>query len=390
MQQLQTFYRVPRCRRTPLLESSLAQKKPRANLHLGEGRNIVAEVMDRANLSFQDCNHPSDGVVFFDFRPCLLILSNKITPRKFLNMKFEVLIRSATVVMTDLERELGETIGLGIIKLGHPSPQLQVLSSVTGTSNFCFSLKTGLYIALHTSAPGKAILAYMPESLRETILKQLDFEVYTENTIKSIEDFRKELQLVLKNGYAVDRGERLRDCNCVGVPLLLNDGGDLASIWVTGLSSAISEKKFEKIAGHLKVAANKTMTQMRMKSSARNELYVNDLIHKTIQRLEISLSESLDFKKMAQDFFVSYSWFRQAFKQKTGLSPQHYFLNLKLVSAKKQLVESDAPIKDIMLNLGYDDPSYFSAYFKGKEGLSPQAYRNHYAKSLRTSPKNEV
>ena len=293
-------------------------------------------------------------------------------------MKYQELIRASAQMMTDLARDIGETIGLGVIHLGQKTPEIQVLNSITGTSDFCFSMKPGFYVCIHTSAPGKAILAAMPVALRESILDRMTFEGFTEDTITSRELFNQELQTVLRKGYAVDRGERIAGCNCVGVALRWRDTDEIASIWVTGMSNSLSENNFDKIALKLKAAVEKIYAQ-QTKKTEMNEQYISTIIAKSIETMEASLAENLDFKVCAQEFWVSYSWYRQAFKQITGLSPHQYFLKLKLTSAKKQLTESEIPINDLMQSLGFSDSSYFSAYFKRKEGLSPLAYRNRHA-----------
>jgi AraC-like DNA-binding protein len=39
------------------------------------------------------------------------------------------------------------------------------------------------------------------------------------------------------------------------------------------------------------------------------------------------------------------------------------------------LLETDLPISDIALNLGYNNTNHIARYFKQKMGISPQEYR---------------
>jgi transcriptional regulator GlxA family with amidase domain len=74
---------------------------------------------------------------------------------------------------------------------------------------------------------------------------------------------------------------------------------------------------------------------------------------------------------------MGYSKFRKVFKQVTGLSPNQYYLNLRLNKAKALLVNTDLSIVEISNLTGFENLFYFSNYFKKKNGVSPILYRNN-------------
>lgn len=72
----------------------------------------------------------------------------------------------------------------------------------------------------------------------------------------------------------------------------------------------------------------------------------------------------------------------EIFKEKTGytiIEAVHRRINLEM---KKKVGYTDDPFKDIGLELGFKDPSYFSRVFKRQNGVSPQEYREQFRKVL--------
>ncbi len=47
-----------------------------------------------------------------------------------------------------------------------------------------------------------------------------------------------------------------------------------------------------------------------------------------------------------------------------------------MLEAKRLLSHGDAPVAEIAEQLGFDDPSNFSAYFRTRAGVTPGAFRH--------------
>jgi transcriptional regulator GlxA family with amidase domain len=84
----------------------------------------------------------------------------------------------------------------------------------------------------------------------------------------------------------------------------------------------------------------------------------------------------LELELLAQEFGVSYSWFRSRFAAHTGLSPHQYLLQLRLVRARDLLTETDLSVKVIALQTGFEDEHYFSRLFRLKLNLTPSQWRS--------------
>ncbi|AQL44758.1 hypothetical protein BV210_18590 (plasmid) [Halorientalis sp. IM1011] len=76
---------------------------------------------------------------------------------------------------------------------------------------------------LHTNAPGKAILARLPEDRVTAILDQHGLRSRTELTVTDGEELRAELATIDERGHALDRGELIRGMVGVAAPIATDD-----------------------------------------------------------------------------------------------------------------------------------------------------------------------
>ncbi len=83
----------------------------------------------------------------------------------------------------------------------------------------------------------------------------------------------------------------------------------------------------------------------------------------------ITLDELTDIAHMSKSYFIA------LFKEQTGFSPIEYFIQMKMQRACRELDMTEKSVKTIALDLGYEDPYYFSRIFKRVIGYSPRCYR---------------
>ncbi len=62
-------------------------------------------------------------------------------------------------------------------------------------------------------------------------------------------------------------------------------------------------------------------------------------------------------------------------RDNTGLSAKQLIDDRVILEAKRLLSHADGPVADIAAQLGFDDPSNFSAYFHRRTGLTPGTFR---------------
>src|SRR5690606_6865238 len=106
--------------------------------------------------------------------------------------------------------------------------------------------------------------------------------------------------------------------------------------------------------------------------------YESDHISESIAFMKSNLQGNYSLRDFAFQQNISVSHYAELFKRKTGRSPIQYFNQLKIHKSCQYLYFTDMSIKEICVELGIDDPYYFSRLFKKMMGLSPTKYRSNY------------
>lgn len=109
--------------------------------------------------------------------------------------------------------------------------------------------------------------------------------------------------------------------------------------------------------------------------SNNNDEHLNSLVSYAKHLMYKQIDSTIDLKKIAADYGVSYSKFRSDFKKQVGTSPLQYFLKLKIEKAKELLLSTTQTQKEIAIELGFESDFYFNRLFKEKSGMTPKAYR---------------
>lgn len=123
-------------------------------------------------------------------------------------------------VLKSLGNELGESCNLTALA----GNEVLYLDRVETEAPLRFYLRPGSRVPVHCSASGKVLLAQMPPAQRRRLLANAPFDVYTKNTLRSLEEFEAELEKVKQQGYAFDNEEFLPGLFCVAVLVPRPDG----------------------------------------------------------------------------------------------------------------------------------------------------------------------
>ncbi len=116
--------------------------------------------------------------------------------------------------------------------------------------------------------------------------------------------------------------------------------------------------------------------------------YYNSITESIRESVNNNYSHS-DFgvQKIAEIFKFSPNYINDIFKQHAGISIPKYLTSVRLEASKKLLSETDLPINDIALDVGYTRVNYFSRVFKKEFGTSPIEYRNKNGKKKKGEQK---
>ncbi len=105
--------------------------------------------------------------------------------------------------------------------------------------------KTGTTQYLHTSALGKAILAFSSETKLETILDTHGLPAETPNTVTDRKTLNEQLDRIRDEGVAFDGEERAEGIRCVAAPILNKEGDLLGAVSVSGPATRLDGDRFE-------------------------------------------------------------------------------------------------------------------------------------------------
>lgn len=167
------------------------------------------------------------------------------------------LLYLAKPIMTRLRDETGETVGFHVLHSDSRVivDQVESLEPLRRTYT-----EIGEPLPLHQGAPGKVLLAFAPDQLRQQVLRGA-LEAATEHTIVDSKKLEKDLAETIKRSYALSYSERVRGIHTIAVPVFIQTGEVVATLSITGPSSRLSRRRLVEIAPAA-IAAGRELSQL--------------------------------------------------------------------------------------------------------------------------------
>lgn len=172
----------------------------------------------------------------------------------------------AVILRDDLEA-LHRKLGYGV--------QLAVLSETTLLTKLSFrdpdsALKEPSELdkmqALHATATGKAILAWIPDTELVRVISENGLARYTPRTITTLSELVEELRLVRRRKYAVDDEEFADGVVCIGGAVRDRGGAVVASISATMPAEDATEEGRAWLIREITTAANDYSNKLRARA----------------------------------------------------------------------------------------------------------------------------
>lgn len=91
--------------------------------------------------------------------------------------------------------------------------------------------------------------------------------------------------------------------------------------------------------------------------------------------LESRAHEALGLEQAARELDLSPFHFLRLFRRALGVTPHQYLVRARLRRAARLLLDSERPITDVALDVGFADLSNFIRTFRRAAGVSPSAFR---------------
>jgi IclR family transcriptional regulator, KDG regulon repressor len=132
-------------------------------------------------------------------------------------------------VLRELQDHTDETIHFGILS----GLEAVYVEKLGGRRPYQMASQIGKPLPLHCTAIGKAILSFLPDDQRHSLINLTELSRRTERTITSRRGIEEEVQRTRERGYSLDDEENEDGIRCVGVPVFDYTGRVIGGISVS-------------------------------------------------------------------------------------------------------------------------------------------------------------
>ena len=167
----------------------------------------------------------------------------------------------AAPVLQGLAARSGESVFLGVFV---PSArEIVYVDKVESPHRLRYTAELGERRPLHCTAPGLAVLAFLPDPEREALVASLDLQPFTEFTITDRGRLRARLDEVRRDGVAVSLEEFMLGAVSVAAPIVDRHGMPVAPLSVMGPAPRMLAQR-EGLSGAVKAGAATSHHQRRI------------------------------------------------------------------------------------------------------------------------------
>jgi DNA-binding IclR family transcriptional regulator len=157
-----------------------------------------------------------------------------------------------------------ETVNLGMFD----GSKVLYIDVIESSHTFRLVSQIGSRRPLHSTALGKAMLAYLPQTEQEHLIASMEFERFTPHTITRPAQLKKDLVLTRERGYALDDEEAYLGSRCVAAPIFDAGGRVVAALSVSGPTTRIPREKIAPFAALVRKAAAEISQRLGHKPQA--------------------------------------------------------------------------------------------------------------------------
>lgn len=172
-------------------------------------------------------------------------------------------VSQARPELEQLSAATAETVNLAIRDRFH----VVYVDQVTPAQTVVMASWVGRRSPVHASSSGKVLLAWGDARTRQALLRRR-LEALTERTITDPEALRRVLDDVRRRGYASSDGELEQGLVTIAAPVL-DDGGVVAAVSISGPSYRLPSRDLPGLARHLVSAAAAVGHRMAGRTSSR-------------------------------------------------------------------------------------------------------------------------
>jgi AraC-like DNA-binding protein len=102
--------------------------------------------------------------------------------------------------------------------------------------------------------------------------------------------------------------------------------------------------------------------------------------------IEANLEKQLSVRELAAIVRLGPSHFQRAFRRSFGVSPHAYVVARRVKRAQEMMLQSDAPLSQIALDVGFSDQAHLTTRFHRSVGVTPAVWRRERREIADGSP----
>jgi IclR family KDG regulon transcriptional repressor len=159
--------------------------------------------------------------------------------------------KTAAPILESLLEWSRESVNLAV----RDNQEVVYIERLFGSQSLGIRSELGKRAPLHSTALGKAIMAYLEPNEIRTILGDYTFTAVTPKTIVTKKDLLAELEKVRREGYALDEEENELGGRCLAAPVIDHVGKPVAAISVSAPIQRLPKEKIPEYGEKIKTAA---------------------------------------------------------------------------------------------------------------------------------------
>ncbi|WP_368344473.1 IclR family transcriptional regulator [Pelagovum sp. HNIBRBA483] len=225
----------------------------------------VSDVSERLELNISTCHHLIATLVKKGFVTHLgRVKGYALGPRLGELVQISEGERDPDVLLTEELKSLGGRLGHGVqFAVLRDTALMTKLSFPGSDDNLAEPDEVEKMAALHATATGKAILAWIPDTELVRIISANGLTTYTSKTITSLSGLVEELRLVRRRKYSIDDQEFSEGIVCIGATIRAGAGAVIGSISVTIPADRATDEYRDYLIKEMIAAANSFSNKLR-------------------------------------------------------------------------------------------------------------------------------
>lgn len=241
-----------------LLEIISQAKEPMGLPELAEMLDVDRSTVHRLLATLQKRNYVTQDPINKRYSLGLRVI--ELSRRALDGINFRAI---AKPYLKRLSKETGESTNLFILTNNHAI----CVDYEASPSPLSVSNDTGIVYIMHATAGGKVLMAFLPETQRQRILKSSPLTAFTPRTITDMNALQMHLQQIRELGYALDDEERYVGVRCIAAPIFDHTQKVIAGISMSGPASRVTLERIPELAKIVVQAADDISAELGFSKS---------------------------------------------------------------------------------------------------------------------------